>query len=167
MFNYSLCLWWQYCLQVIFSLEKKKFRLVVDGIRAQDGQLTTAELNSMQQFVSPVHLGTAPESLHKELKVKWNEIKWSTHWPIHTHVQFSFFVLLSWRLFQDKVYPGVSAILKWMEHQCQIQPPTTARAPALRDRHKEGFISQGMEHMSLSVSTPVCKRFLKKHCSSQ
>ncbi|XP_045908367.1 laminin subunit alpha-3-like isoform X2 [Micropterus dolomieu] len=55
---------------VIFSLEKKKFRLVVDGIRAQDGQLTNAELTSMQQFVSPVYLGSAPESLHKELKTK-------------------------------------------------------------------------------------------------
>ncbi|KAM9349369.1 laminin subunit alpha-3-like [Symphorus nematophorus] len=55
---------------VIFSLEKKKFRLVVDGIRAQDGQLTNAELTSMQQFVSPVYLGSAPESLHKELKSK-------------------------------------------------------------------------------------------------
>uniref|UniRef100_A0A8C9ZF23 Laminin subunit alpha 3 n=1 Tax=Sander lucioperca TaxID=283035 RepID=A0A8C9ZF23_SANLU len=53
---------------VIFSLEKKKFRLVVDGIRAQDGQLTNAELTSMQKFVSPVYLGSAPESLHKELK---------------------------------------------------------------------------------------------------
>uniref|UniRef100_A0A3Q1AX50 Laminin subunit alpha 3 n=1 Tax=Amphiprion ocellaris TaxID=80972 RepID=A0A3Q1AX50_AMPOC len=53
---------------VIFSLEKKKFRLVVDGIRAQDGQLTNAELTSMQQFVSPVYLGSAPESMHKELK---------------------------------------------------------------------------------------------------
>lgn len=50
-------------------MEKKKFRLVVDGIRAQDGQLTNAELTSMQQFVSPVYLGSAPESLHKELKV--------------------------------------------------------------------------------------------------
>ncbi|XP_069013512.1 laminin subunit alpha-3-like isoform X1 [Embiotoca jacksoni] len=55
---------------VIFSLEKKKFRLVVDGIRAQDGQLTSAELTSMQQFMSPVYLGSAPESLHKELKLK-------------------------------------------------------------------------------------------------
>ncbi|XP_028448187.1 laminin subunit alpha-3 isoform X1 [Perca flavescens] len=55
---------------VIFSLEKKKFRLVVDGIRAQDGQLTNAELTSMQKFVSPVYLGSAPESLHKELKLK-------------------------------------------------------------------------------------------------
>ncbi|XP_051258985.1 LOW QUALITY PROTEIN: laminin subunit alpha-3-like [Dicentrarchus labrax] len=55
---------------VIFSLEKKKFRLVVDGIRAQDGQLTSAELTSMQQFVSPVYLGSVPESLHKELKSK-------------------------------------------------------------------------------------------------
>uniref|UniRef100_A0A671YXW3 Laminin subunit alpha 3 n=1 Tax=Sparus aurata TaxID=8175 RepID=A0A671YXW3_SPAAU len=44
---------------VIFSLEKKKFRLVVDGIRAQDGQLTNAELTSMQQFVSPVYLGSS------------------------------------------------------------------------------------------------------------
>ncbi|KAM7379372.1 hypothetical protein PAMP_004930 [Pampus punctatissimus] len=55
---------------VIFSLEKRKFRLVVDGIRAQDGQLTNAEFVSMQQFMSPVYLGSAPESLHKELKTK-------------------------------------------------------------------------------------------------
>ncbi|XP_034559528.1 laminin subunit alpha-3-like [Notolabrus celidotus] len=55
---------------VIFSLERKKFRLVVDGIRAQDGQLTNSELTSMQQFVSPVYLGSPPESLHKELKSK-------------------------------------------------------------------------------------------------
>ncbi|TNN66295.1 Laminin subunit alpha-3 [Liparis tanakae] len=55
---------------IIFSLEKKKFRLVVDGIRAQDGLLTNAELTSMQQFVSPVYLGSAPESLHRELKLK-------------------------------------------------------------------------------------------------
>uniref|UniRef100_A0A3Q0SFF0 Si:ch211-241e1.3 n=1 Tax=Amphilophus citrinellus TaxID=61819 RepID=A0A3Q0SFF0_AMPCI len=39
---------------IMFSLEKKKFRLVVDGIRAQDGQLTNAELSSMKQhFLSP------------------------------------------------------------------------------------------------------------------
>ncbi|CAI5641140.1 unnamed protein product [Oreochromis niloticus] len=56
---------------VMFSLEKKKFRLVVDGIRAQDGQLTNAELSSMkQQFLSPVYLGSTPHSLHKELKSK-------------------------------------------------------------------------------------------------
>ncbi|XP_030015975.1 laminin subunit alpha-3-like isoform X2 [Sphaeramia orbicularis] len=55
---------------VIFSLEKKKFRLVVDGIRALDGQLTNAELTSMQQFMSPVYLGSVPESLHKQLKWK-------------------------------------------------------------------------------------------------
>ncbi|KAM8850161.1 laminin subunit alpha-3-like isoform 2-T2 [Spinachia spinachia] len=55
---------------VIFSLEKKKFRLVVDGIKAQDGQLTNAELTSMQHFVSPVYLGSAPESLYRELKLK-------------------------------------------------------------------------------------------------
>lgn len=73
----SLCIWWICCLQVIFSLEKKKFRLVVDGIRAQDGQLTNAELTSMQKFVSPVYLGSAPESLHKELKVKKKKKKYS------------------------------------------------------------------------------------------
>uniref|UniRef100_A0A7N6F819 Laminin subunit alpha 3 n=1 Tax=Anabas testudineus TaxID=64144 RepID=A0A7N6F819_ANATE len=55
---------------IIFSLEKKKFRLIVDGIRAQDGQLTNTELTSMQQFVSPAYLGSAPESLHKQLKSK-------------------------------------------------------------------------------------------------
>ncbi|XP_041659948.1 laminin subunit alpha-3-like isoform X2 [Cheilinus undulatus] len=55
---------------VIFSLEKKKFRLVVDGIRALDGQLTNSELTAMQHFVSPVYLGSAPESLHRELKSK-------------------------------------------------------------------------------------------------
>ncbi|XP_029970345.1 laminin subunit alpha-3-like [Salarias fasciatus] len=55
---------------VMFSLEKKKFRLVVDGIRAQDGQMSSLELASMQQFVSPVYVGSAPESLHKELKSK-------------------------------------------------------------------------------------------------
>ncbi|KAM9845354.1 laminin subunit alpha-3-like [Aulostomus maculatus] len=56
---------------VMFSLEKKKFRLVVDGIRAQDGQLTAAELASMKNFISPVYVGSAPESLHKELKSKF------------------------------------------------------------------------------------------------
>lgn len=55
---------------VIFSLERKKFRLVVDGIRAQDGQLKSPEVTSMQQFVSPVYLGSTPVSLHKELKSK-------------------------------------------------------------------------------------------------
>ncbi|KAG7214821.1 hypothetical protein INR49_010713 [Caranx melampygus] len=55
---------------VIFSLEKKKFRLVVDGIRAQDGQLTTTELRSIQQIMSPVYLGSTPETLHRQLKSK-------------------------------------------------------------------------------------------------
>uniref|UniRef100_A0A3B3BD63 Si:ch211-241e1.3 n=1 Tax=Oryzias melastigma TaxID=30732 RepID=A0A3B3BD63_ORYME len=53
---------------VIFTFEKRKFRLVVDGIRAQDGQLTNDELKSMQEFISPVFLGSAPGSFHKELK---------------------------------------------------------------------------------------------------
>ncbi|KAM4604969.1 laminin subunit alpha-3-like isoform 2-T2 [Polymixia lowei] len=54
---------------VIFSLERKRFRLVVDGIRAQDGQLTNDEVASMD-FISPLYLGSAPDSLHKELKWK-------------------------------------------------------------------------------------------------
>ncbi|XP_046883214.1 laminin subunit alpha-3-like isoform X2 [Hypomesus transpacificus] len=54
---------------VIFSLEKKKFRLVVDGIRAQDGQLTNDEAASME-LSSPVYLGSAPGSLHSVLKSK-------------------------------------------------------------------------------------------------
>uniref|UniRef100_UPI003AAF9E0D laminin subunit alpha-3-like n=1 Tax=Centroberyx gerrardi TaxID=166262 RepID=UPI003AAF9E0D len=54
---------------VIFSLERKRFRLVVDGIRAQDGQLTNDEVASME-FMSPLSLGSAPDSLHKELKWK-------------------------------------------------------------------------------------------------
>uniref|UniRef100_A0A8C8K2K3 Laminin subunit alpha 3 n=1 Tax=Oncorhynchus tshawytscha TaxID=74940 RepID=A0A8C8K2K3_ONCTS len=48
---------------VIFSLEKKKFRLVVDGIRAQGGQLTTP-----MELISPLYMGSAPDSLNKELK---------------------------------------------------------------------------------------------------
>ncbi|XP_061652306.1 laminin subunit alpha-3-like isoform X5 [Phyllopteryx taeniolatus] len=55
---------------VMFSLEKKKFRLVVDGIRAQDGQLSAADVASMKHFVPPVFLGSAPHYLHKELKSK-------------------------------------------------------------------------------------------------
>lgn len=48
----------------------------MDGIRAQDGQLTTTELTSMQQFMSPLYLGSVPESLHRQLKVT------------HPHTQF-------------------------------------------------------------------------------
>ncbi|XP_061588324.1 laminin subunit alpha-3-like isoform X2 [Cololabis saira] len=55
---------------VIFSLERKKFKLVVDGIRAQDGQLYKSEIIPIHQFVSPVYLGSGPASLHKELKSK-------------------------------------------------------------------------------------------------
>ncbi|XP_041698140.2 laminin subunit alpha-3 isoform X2 [Coregonus clupeaformis] len=54
---------------VIFSLEKKKFRLVVDGIRAQDGQLTSDEATS-KELISPLYMGSAPDSLNKELKWK-------------------------------------------------------------------------------------------------
>ncbi|XP_062260014.1 laminin subunit alpha-3-like [Platichthys flesus] len=56
---------------IVFSLEKKKFRLVVNGIRAQDGQLTNTELTSMQQFVYHLYLGSVPESLHKQLQLKF------------------------------------------------------------------------------------------------
>uniref|UniRef100_A0A8C5AQV3 Laminin subunit alpha 3 n=1 Tax=Gadus morhua TaxID=8049 RepID=A0A8C5AQV3_GADMO len=54
---------------VMFSLEKKKFRLIVDGIRAQDGQLTSNEVASLE-LLSPLYLGSAPESLHQYLKQK-------------------------------------------------------------------------------------------------
>ena len=49
--------------------------MVVDGIKAQDGQLTSAELTSLQHFVTPMFLGSAPEFLHKELKV--NKVKFT------------------------------------------------------------------------------------------
>lgn len=55
---------------VVFSVEKKRFRLVVDGIRAQDGHMTSAESSSLQHLVSPVYLGSLPDTLHKELKSK-------------------------------------------------------------------------------------------------
>ncbi|KAL2097308.1 hypothetical protein ACEWY4_006515 [Coilia grayii] len=54
---------------VVFSLEKRKFRLLVDGIRAQDGQLTPEQSSDMK-LISPLYLGSAPTSLHQELKWK-------------------------------------------------------------------------------------------------
>ncbi|XP_041914213.1 laminin subunit alpha-3-like isoform X1 [Alosa sapidissima] len=54
---------------VIFSLEKKRFRLLVDGIRAQDGVLTHVESSDIQ-LMSPLYLGSAPPSLHEDLKWK-------------------------------------------------------------------------------------------------
>uniref|UniRef100_A0A3P8YNP7 Laminin subunit alpha 3 n=1 Tax=Esox lucius TaxID=8010 RepID=A0A3P8YNP7_ESOLU len=53
---------------VVFSLENKKFRLVVDGIRAQDGQFTNNKAVSME-LTSPLYLGSAPDSLKTELKL--------------------------------------------------------------------------------------------------
>uniref|UniRef100_A0A4W5KYG2 Laminin subunit alpha 3 n=1 Tax=Hucho hucho TaxID=62062 RepID=A0A4W5KYG2_9TELE len=41
----------------VSGLEKKKFRLVVNGIRAQDGQLTSDEATSME-LISPLYLGS-------------------------------------------------------------------------------------------------------------
>uniref|UniRef100_A0A3P8YNI9 Laminin subunit alpha 3 n=1 Tax=Esox lucius TaxID=8010 RepID=A0A3P8YNI9_ESOLU len=43
---------------VVFSLENKKFRLVVDGIRAQDGQFTNNKAVSME-LTSPLYLGSS------------------------------------------------------------------------------------------------------------
>ena len=42
----------------------------MDGIRAQDGQLTNDEVASLE-LLSPLYLGSAPESLHQYLKVKY------------------------------------------------------------------------------------------------
>lgn len=76
----------------MFSLEKKKFRLVVDGIRAQDGQLSPTDVASMKHFMSPVFLGSAPDYLHKELKVQ-NHIK-ITHFESNTLFLVLHFLLL-------------------------------------------------------------------------
>ncbi|KAL0966154.1 hypothetical protein UPYG_G00291590 [Umbra pygmaea] len=54
---------------VIFSREKKKFRLVVDGIRAQDGHLTSNKAMSME-LISPLYLGSVSDTLRTELKSK-------------------------------------------------------------------------------------------------
>uniref|UniRef100_A0A673CU24 Laminin subunit alpha 3 n=1 Tax=Sphaeramia orbicularis TaxID=375764 RepID=A0A673CU24_9TELE len=90
---------------VIFSLEKKKFRLVVDGIRALDGQLTNAELTSMQQFMSPVYLGSVPESLHKQLKVHITP-------QIHTYTT-------KWNaLFQMSVFTVLFSVERFTKAQC-------------------------------------------------
>ncbi|XP_028831523.1 laminin subunit alpha-3-like [Denticeps clupeoides] len=54
---------------VVFSLEKRKFRLVVDGIRAQDGIFYPSEIASVH-LTSPLYLGSAPAPIHQELKWK-------------------------------------------------------------------------------------------------
>lgn len=67
----------------------------------------------------------------------------------------------SQRPFRSKVYLAVSEILKWMVLPCHIQPRTTVLVPALTGRHREEHISQGMEHMRLSVSLSPWNDFPK------
>ncbi|KAL7875637.1 hypothetical protein AOLI_G00106000 [Acnodon oligacanthus] len=54
---------------VTLSLEKRKFRLVIDGLRAKDGELNPREGSSIQ-LSSAIYLGTPPPSTHKVLKGK-------------------------------------------------------------------------------------------------
>lgn len=92
-------------LQVIFSLEKKKFRLVVDGIRAQDGQLTSDEATSME-LISPLYLGSAPDSLNTEFKV--SNTQTHTHTVQHTLTPQNCIVFSLY--FQWKLLPKQSVI---------------------------------------------------------
>lgn len=150
----SASLWDTVCWlgsQIIFSLEKKKFRLVVDGIRAQDGQLTQSELTSMQLFLSPVYLGAAPETFHKELKVRRIIMIMTLIYIVQ--ILMVYILGFSQKAFQSKVSPAASAISKWTAHRCSILRQITVLDPALRERRKEELISQGMELMSSSVST--------------
>ncbi|XP_036375311.1 laminin subunit alpha-3-like [Megalops cyprinoides] len=54
---------------VMFSWERRKFRLVVDGLRAHDGQLSPDEARSFS-LQSPVYLGGVPASIHTEQQWK-------------------------------------------------------------------------------------------------
>ncbi|KAJ8337031.1 hypothetical protein SKAU_G00382510 [Synaphobranchus kaupii] len=54
---------------VTFSWEKRKFRLVVDGLRAHDGQLSPDEGVSLD-LQSPVYLGSVPASVRTEQQWK-------------------------------------------------------------------------------------------------
>uniref|UniRef100_A0A4W4GXF5 Laminin G domain-containing protein n=2 Tax=Electrophorus electricus TaxID=8005 RepID=A0A4W4GXF5_ELEEL len=54
---------------VTLSLEKRRFRLVIDGLRAQDGLLEAGESSSLQ-LSSTVYLGTPPTSTQADLKWK-------------------------------------------------------------------------------------------------
>lgn len=55
-------------LQVTLSLEKRRFRLVIDGLRAQDGVLNPGESSSIQ-LSRAVYLGSPPAHTHSDLKV--------------------------------------------------------------------------------------------------
>lgn len=54
--------------QVTVSLEKRKFRLVIDGLRAQDGVLNPGESWYMD-LATYVYLGTPPPHTRWDLKV--------------------------------------------------------------------------------------------------
>lgn len=95
----------------MFSLEKKLFRLVVDGIRAQDGQLVNAELAAMQHFLSPVYLGSAPEVFHKELKVIYAKKRSKIEKDI-LKMNILFALKFSQRVFQSKACQDAFAISK-------------------------------------------------------
>ncbi|XP_062849691.1 laminin subunit alpha-4-like, partial [Trichomycterus rosablanca] len=55
---------------VTVSLEKRRFRLIIDGLRAQDGLLNPGEISSIQ-FSSAVYLGSPPPNTHTDLKWKF------------------------------------------------------------------------------------------------
>ncbi|TSR16027.1 Laminin subunit alpha-3 [Bagarius yarrelli] len=54
---------------VTLSLEKRRFRLVIDGLRAQDGVLNPGESSSIQ-LSTAVYLGSPPSQTHTDLKWK-------------------------------------------------------------------------------------------------
>ncbi|XP_046707006.1 laminin subunit alpha-3-like [Silurus meridionalis] len=54
---------------VTLSLEKRRFRLVIDGLRAQDGVLNPGESSSIQ-LGTAVYLGSPPPHTHTDLKWK-------------------------------------------------------------------------------------------------
>ncbi|XP_047677137.1 laminin subunit alpha-3 isoform X2 [Tachysurus fulvidraco] len=54
---------------VTLSLEKRRFRLVIDGLRAQDGVLNPGESSSIQ-LSRAVYLGSPPAHTHSDLKWK-------------------------------------------------------------------------------------------------
>ncbi|XP_053089113.1 laminin subunit alpha-3 isoform X2 [Pangasianodon hypophthalmus] len=54
---------------ITLSLEKRRFRLVIDGLRAQDGVLNPGESSSIQ-LSTAVYLGSPPPHTHADLKWK-------------------------------------------------------------------------------------------------
>lgn len=149
---YVLCVCCMVCfLQVIFSLEKRKFRLVVDGIRAQDGQMTTAEFLSMQHFLLPVYLGSVPESLHKALKVKAN-----THCHLTQAQKQVLKLCFMFFYFQSKALPKQSAsgcIRNFKMNGAPMSNPTTNRGagPCFEGQSQRGaYFSGNGAHVIIS-----------------